>query len=267
MSTHSRMSESEAVVVREQRGAVMVLRMNRPEARNALSPELMGELGNGFAAAEADEGIRAVVLTGTGDRAFCAGMDLRAFAQGGSNPTPEQQAGMPTFGRFMSGELSIPIVAAAQATAVAGGFELLLNCDVAVASEDAKFGLPEVKRALFPAGGGVYLSTRIPLAVALEMGLTGDNITAERAYALGLVNAVVPADRVLDAAVELAERIARNGPLGLQATKELMRLAAINVDKAREKHAEWQPKVFNSEDAKEGATAFIEKRDPVWRGR
>ncbi|HEX4821282.1 MAG TPA: enoyl-CoA hydratase-related protein [Acidimicrobiales bacterium] len=261
------MSESENVVVREQRGAVLVLRMNRPEARNALSPELMGELGNGFDAAESDDGIRAVVLTGTGDRAFCAGMDLRAFAQGGSNPTPEQQAGMPTFGRFMSGDLSIPIVAAAQATAVAGGFELLLNCDLAVASEDAKFGLPEVKRSLFPAGGGVYLSTRIPLAVALEMGLTGDNITAERAYSLGLVNLVVPADRVLDAAVELAERIARNGPLGLQATKELMRLAVLDVAKAREKHAEWQPKVFNSEDAKEGATAFIEKRDPVWRGR
>ena len=261
------MSATESVVVRELRGAVLVLRMNRPEARNALSPELMGELGNGFALAEEDPEIRAVVLTGTGDRAFCAGMDLRAFAQGGSDPTPEQQAGRPTFGRFMSGEISVPIVCAAQATAVAGGFELLLNCDVVVASQDAKFGLPEVKRSLFPAGGGIFLSTRIPLAVALEIGLTGDNIDADRAYSLGLVNRVVPANQVLDAALALAERIAKNGPLGLQATKELMRLAVVNAKQAREQQAEWQPKVFNSSDAKEGATAFIEKRDPVWQGR
>lgn len=261
------MTENESVVIREQRGAVVVLRMNRPEARNALSPELMGELGAGFAAAEADPHVRAVVLTGTGDRAFCAGMDLRAFAQGGSNPTPDQQAGMPAFGRFMSGEVTVPIVGAAQATAVAGGFELLLNCDVVVASEAAKFGLPEVKRALFPAGGGIFLSTRVPLAVALEMGLTGDNIDAARAHALGLVNEVVPADQVLNAAVALAQRIAANGPLGLQATKELMRLAIINPETARQRQGEWHQKVFNSEDAKEGATAFIEKRDPVWHGR
>lgn len=261
------MSENEPVVVREQRGAVLVLRMNRPEARNALDPALMGELGAGFAAAETDPGIRAVVLTGTGDRAFCAGMDLRAFAAGGAEPTPEQQAGMPTFGRFMSGEVAVPVVGAAQATAVAGGFELLLNCDVVVASEEAKFGLPEVKRALFPAGGGIFLSTRIPLAVALEMGLTGDNIDAARAFALGLVNEVVPAGEVLDAAIGFAERIARNGPLGLQATKELMRLAVVNADKAREAQTKWHQTVFNSEDAKEGATAFIEKREPVWHGR
>jgi enoyl-CoA hydratase len=261
------MSDAESVVVREQRDNVLVLRMNRPDVRNALNPALMGELGAGFVGAESDPNIRAVVLTGTGDRAFCAGMDLRAFAEGGGAPTPEQQAGMPAFGRFMSGDISVPVVGAAQATAVAGGFELLLNCDVVVASDVAKFGLPEVKRALFPAGGGIFLSTRIPLAVALEMGLTGDTIDASRAYSLGLVNEVVPGDQVLDAAVALADRIAANGPLGLRATKELMRLAVINADAARVKQAEWHPKVFNSDDAKEGATAFIEKRDPVWRGR
>jgi enoyl-CoA hydratase len=261
------MSETESIIVREQRGAVLVLRMNRPDARNALNPALMGELGAGFDAAEKDANIRAVVLTGTGDRAFCSGMDLRAFAQGGSEPTPEQQAGMPAFARFMSGDTAVPIVGAAQATAVAGGFELLMNCDLVVASQDAKFGLPEVKRALFAAGGGIFLSTRIPLAVALEMGLTGDSIDADRAYSLGLVNLVVPGDEVLDGAVALAERIAANGPLGLQATKELMRLAAIDAESARIKQADWQPKVFNSDDAKEGATAFIEKREPVWRGQ
>jgi enoyl-CoA hydratase len=262
------MSESEPVLVREQRGAVMVLRLNRPEARNALNPELIGSFGAGLAAAEEDPGTRAVVLTGTGDRAFCSGMDLRAFAEGGGGvPAADVQAGMAVFGRFMRGDISVPIVGAAQATAVAGGFELLLGCDVVVASADAKFGLPEVKRALFPAGGGVFISTRIPLAVALEMTLTGDNIDAARAYSLGLVNEVVPADQVLDAGVKMAERIARNGPLALQATKELVRLAATNTDQAWEKQTEWQVKVFSSEDAKEGATAFIEKRDPVWQGK
>jgi enoyl-CoA hydratase/carnithine racemase len=261
------MGDTEAVLVREQRGAVMVLRLNRPEARNALNPALIGELGAGLAAAEADPGVRAVVVTGTGDRAFCSGMDLRSFAAGSGEPSAEQREGMATFGRFTRGEIGVPLVGAANAAAVAGGFELLLGCDVVVASEQATFGLPEVKRALFPAGGGVFLGTRIPLAVALEMTLTGDSIDARRAYALGLVNKVVPADQVLDTALALAERIARNGPLALRAIKELVRLAAVNADRASEKQAEWQPKVFSSADAKEGAVAFIEKRDPVWQGR
>jgi len=262
------MGDPEPVVVREQRGAVLVLRLNRPDARNALNPALIGELGAGLAAAEDDPETRAVVLTGTGDRAFCSGMDLREFAGGSSaTPTPEQQAGMPVFGRFIGGAYPVAVVGAANATAVAGGFELLLSCDVIVASEDAKLGLPEVKRALFPAGGGVFLGTRIPLAVALEMTLTGDSIDAARAASLGLVNQVVPADQVLDAAVALAERIAANGPLALEATKELVRLAVVDAALAREKQNEWQPRIFASEDAKEGATAFIEKRDPVWRGQ
>ena len=261
------MTDTEPVLVRQQRGAVLVLRLNRPEARNAFNPELMGDLGNALAEAETDPGVRAVVLTGTGDRAFSAGMDLRAFAAGDSNPTKEQQEGMATFLRFTKGDVGVPIVGAANATAVAGGFELLLGCDVVVASSEAKFGLPEVKRALFAAGGGVFLATRIPLAIALELTLTGDTIDAERAYALGLVNQVVPPDQVLDAGIAMAERIARNGPLALQATKELVRLAAVDAAKAAERQAEWQPKVFNSDDAKEGATAFVEKREPVWSGR
>ncbi len=256
----------EAVLVREQRGAVLVLRLNRPEARNALNAELLSEIGLGLLAAEADPDVRCVVLTGTGDRAFCAGMDLAAFAAGGA-PTEMDPAGMAAYSRFTTGDIAVPIVGAAQATAVAGGFEVLMGCDVIVASEEARFGLPEVKRGLFAAGGGVFLSTRIPLAIALELTLTGDYIDAARAAELGLVNRVVPADQVLDAAVELGERIARNGPLGLQATKQLVRTAATDAAKARELQNEWQPKVFGSEDATEGATAFIEKRDPVWKGR
>jgi enoyl-CoA hydratase/carnithine racemase len=255
----------EPVLVKERRGAVTVLRLNRPAARNSLNPELLTAIGLGMLEAEGDPEVRAVVLTGTGDKAFCAGMDLRAFAEGGAlGGNPE---GMQGFARFTQGEIGVPVVGAANATAVAGGFELLLGCDVVVASEAASFGLPEVKRGLFAAGGGVFVSTRIPLAVALELTLTGDLIDARRAQSLGLINEVVAPSEVLGAGVALAERIARNGPLALQATKQLVRTASTDLARARELATEWQPKVFGSEDAKEGATAFIEKRDPVWTGR
>ncbi len=258
-------SSREPVLVSERRGQVLVLRLNRPEARNALNAELIGALGAAFAEAEADPATRAVVLSGTGDRAFCAGMDLRDFARGAS--TPNRAEDTAAFGRFTRGQLSVPVVGAATAAAVAGGFELLLGCDVVVASEKAVFGLPEVKRGLFAAGGCVFLGARIPLAVALELALTGDTIDAHRAYALGLVNQVVPAGEVVAAAVALAERIARNGPLAVAATKELVRLAVTDADQAWARQAEWQPKVFQSEDAREGAAAFVEKREPQWRGR
>jgi enoyl-CoA hydratase len=258
-------TEAEPVLVTERRGAVTVLRLNRPGARNSLNPELLTAIGLGMLEAESDPDTRAVVLTGTGEKAFCAGMDLRAFAEGGSLGGSAE--GMKGFARFTQGEIGVPVVGAANATAVAGGFELLLGCDVVVASAAASFGLPEVKRGLFAAGGGVFVSTRIPLAVALELTLTGDLIDAARAQSLGLINQVVPPAEVLVAAEALAERIARNGPLALRATKELVRTASTNLDKARSLAAELQPKVFGSEDAKEGALAFIEKRDPVWKGR
>lgn len=258
----------EPVLVREQRGNVLVLRLNRPDARNALNGELMGALGAGIHEAETNPDIRAVVLTGTGDRSFCAGMDLRAFAGGESMSAQASPEAMQAFGRFFGGgDVAVPIVGAAQATAVAGGFELLLNCDLAVAADTAKFGVPEVKRGLFAAGGGVYISERIPLALALELTLTGDLIDARRAYELGLLNRVVPADKVLDTAIELAEAIAKNGPLALQATKQIVRTAMSDGAKARQLMGEWQPKVFGSEDAKEGSLAFIEKREPVWQGK
>jgi enoyl-CoA hydratase/carnithine racemase len=138
---------------------------------------------------------------------------------------------------------------------------------VIVASSEAEFGLPEVKRGLFPAGNGTFLGSRVALGVALEMTLTGDSMSAARAYDLGLVNAVVPPDEVLTRALAVAERIAANGPLGVRAVKELVRLGISDPAGARERLREWQDVVFNSEDAKEGATAFVERRPPVWRGR
>jgi enoyl-CoA hydratase/carnithine racemase len=253
------------VLVRERRGNVLVARLNRPEARNALNAAVLTGLGQAVEEAEADPEIRAIVLTGTGDRAFCAGMDLRSFASGEQGSVDRDA--MESFHRLIQGTVTVPVVGAANATALAGGFELLLGCDVIVASSQAKFGLPEVKRGLFPAGNGTFLGTRIPLAIALEMALTGDSIDAARAYELGLVNQVVAPEDVLDAAVAFAERIAANGPLAVAATKELVRLAPVDFARAQQRVRELQPEVFASEDAKEGATAFVEKRAPVWRGR
>jgi enoyl-CoA hydratase/carnithine racemase len=261
---------AEPEIVTERRGSVLVARINRPEARNAMNVAVMAGIGGSLLEADRDPQIRAVILTGTGDRAFCAGMDLRAFAAGGVEPTEEQRPGLTAFGRFTSGigGCAKPVICAAQATALAGGLELLLACDLAVVAEDAKLGLPEVKRSLFAAGGGMYLARRIPLAKALELTMTGDPITPAEALALGLINAVAPAHEVLDRALELAGRLAANGPLGVQATKRLVRMAAFEpLAEARKVHEELRQSVFASEDAKEGAAAFVERRSPVWHGR
>jgi enoyl-CoA hydratase len=253
-------------LVRERRGAVVIARLNRPDARNALTPGIMRGIGAAIVDAEADPELRAVLLTGTGDRAFSAGMDLRAFAAGEPAGLGDDE---PTRGffRLMDGGVTVPVVGAANATAVAGGFELLLGCDVIIASSHAEFGLPEVKRGLFPAGGGTFLATRLPLGIALEMTLTGDPISAQRAYDLGLVNAVVAPDEVLERGLAVAERIAANAPLGVAAVKELVRLGVADPARARDRLDEWRVRVFGSEDAKEGAQAFVEKRAPVWQGR
>jgi enoyl-CoA hydratase/carnithine racemase len=253
------------VLVREQRGAVLIARLNRPDARNALNGELMSAIGRALLDAEQEAETRAVVLTGTGDRAFCAGMDLREFAGGGA-PALDADGGA-AFGRFMSGQIAIPVIGAANATAVAGGMELLLACDLVVASSQAKFGLPEVQRGLIPAGGGVLLGSRLPLALALELNLTGDAVSAQRAYEMGLINRVVDPGAVLDTAVQLATRIASNGPLAIRHTKEIVRQSAIDAEGARAKLNAAIPVIFGSDDAREGATAFVERREPRWQGR
>ena len=207
------------------------------------------------------------MITGTGDRSFCAGMDLRSFSSGGGSTPDGLGRGPGHLQPVPRGvTLDVPIVGAAQATAVAGGFELLLNCDLAVVSEDAKLGLPEVKRALFAAGGGVYLSNRIPLALALELTLTGEYITAQRAYEIGLVNRVVPAAEVVDAAVELASTspaTARSRSVPPRRsfgspTPTWSPLASASPSGCRRCSAARTPR--------RGAIAFVEKRDPVWKG-
>lgn len=253
-------------LVLERSGPILLVRLNRPDARNALTSTLLADLGAAVLAAETDPETRAVVLTGTGDRAFCAGMDLHSFASGAPAAEPDEDV-QDAVTRLFAGRTTIPVVGAANGTAIGGGLELLLGCDVVVASEQARFGFPEVKRGLFPAGGGTFLGTRVPMALALELILTGDLVDAARAREIGLVNTVSEAGAVLSTAMDCAERIAENAPLGLAAAKELVRLGVTDHAAATDRLQHWQSVVFASADAKEGATAFVEKRKPVWEGR
>ena len=237
---------------------VLVVTLNRPEAGNALN----GALSAGLHAALGDAGqnpeVRAIILTGAGEKIFCAGMDLKAFAAG-------EDLAKIGLGFAALRECKKPIIAAVNGHALAGGFEVVMGCDLIVAVETARFGIPEVKRGLFAAGGGVRLPARVPLAVAMEMGLTGDPVDAHRAATLGLINQVVPASELMTAARAMAARVTANGPLAVQATKQLM-LAEIG-DGNGTLMGELQRTVFQSEDAKEGAIAFAQKRAPEWKGR
>ena len=229
---------------------------------------MIGEIGAAVADAEADPEIRVLVVTGTGDRAFCAGMDLRAYA-GDDVPSVEESAAIAApYMRLLEGEVTIPVVGAVNASALAGGFELMLGCDVIVASADAKFGLPEVKRGLFAGVGVVHLGQS---HAARRRARAGAHRRQHRRRACLRARAGQRAScrptRCSRPRSRVAERIAANGPLALAATKELVRMAASDPPRAAERLDEWRAVVFSSEDAKEGATAFIEKREPRWQGR
>jgi enoyl-CoA hydratase len=228
---------------------IAVLTMNRPAARNALNSALRQALSAELTAADQDPATRVVILTGNGT-VFSSGLDLKEFGEG------VESVAMSWFYRDSIGK---PIIAALNGTAVAGGFELVLACDLVVAADTAKIGIPEVKRGLFSAGGGTTLSNLIPRAAALELGLTGDPLPVARAQQLGLVNRVVPADQVRATAIEFAERIAANAPLSLAIIKKLMR-------EGRRATSEETRSVFDSADAREGAFAFAERRQPHWTG-
>ncbi|MET0908768.1 MAG: enoyl-CoA hydratase-related protein [Ilumatobacteraceae bacterium] len=253
-------------LVLERSDSVLIMRLNRPEARNALTGALVRQISTTLLDAEADPATRVLVITGTGDRAFCGGMDLADFADTGDDEFSDLDA-MEGFRRLLDGDLALPVIGAANGSAVAGGFELLLGCDIIVASSEARFGLPEVKRGLFAIGGGTHLGQRLPLAIALELTLTGDYIDAQRAAQLGLVNKTVEPEHVMTSALEYAHRIAANGPLAVSATKELVRLGITDHARARVRISELKDTIFNSDDAKEGAIAFIEKRPPIGRGK
>jgi enoyl-CoA hydratase len=249
-------------VDRERRDGVEIITLNRPEKRNALDPATIDALGEALIAAEHDPDVRVVVLTGAGDRAFCAGMDLSGVGGASRAPTP----GSLRYQSFLATPYPKPIIGAANATAVAGGFELLLACDLIVASDHARFGIPEVKRGLIAGAGGTLLPLRIPMAIAVELALTGESISADRALALGLVNRVVPRGRVLDEALALAGLVAANSPTAVRLTKRLLYdTRELPVARCWDEIRAAVTEVLASDDAREGARAFLERRAPQWR--
>jgi enoyl-CoA hydratase/carnithine racemase len=252
-------------VLRDRRGHVEIVRLNRERARNAIDAATARALRATFDELTEDPDVWAVVLTGTGDRAFCAGMDLKAFASGEIGEILSGEGG---FAGIAARQFPKPLIAAVNGAALAGGFEIMLACDLVVAAEDAFFGIPEVKRGLAAAGGGlIRLAKRIPPAIALEMALTGGSIDASRALAYGLVNRVVPAERLIDEALELAELICANAPLAVRASKEVMKRSLdLSEEQAWELSGELTAPVLASGDAIEGAVAFAQKRPPVWTG-
>ncbi|HXQ59193.1 MAG TPA: crotonase/enoyl-CoA hydratase family protein [Acidimicrobiales bacterium] len=255
-----------SAVERERRGHIEILTINRPEARNAVN----GEVSQGMAAAldelAEDDECWVVILTGSGEKAFSAGMDLKAFASGEGAPIMGAPGG---FAGLVHRYFPKPIIAAVNGAALAGGCEIMLACDMVVAADHATFGIPEVKRGLLAGAGGLLrLPQRLPLAIALELALTGEPIDAPRALALGLVNRVVPAARLMDEAMDLAGIIADNAPLAVRWTKKVvMGAVSIGEDEGWRLNDEAVGVVFTSADAMEGPVAFAEKRKPRWQGK
>ncbi|MET0467404.1 MAG: crotonase/enoyl-CoA hydratase family protein [Aeromicrobium sp.] len=241
----------------------LLITLNRPDARNAVNGQVAREMAAVLDELDADPTLVVGIIRGEG-RGFSAGMDLKAFLEG-DFPAFEDRG----FGGFAQRGPKTPLIAAIEGFAVAGGLELALACDLIVAASDAKLGLPEVKRSLIAAGGGLLrLAQRIPYHVAAEIALTGDHVPVERLYQVGLVNRVAEPGQALDVALELAQQLVDNAPLALEGTKYVLENAADWGMTEGWKHQEpVMLRVSHSEDAREGATAFAERRAPVWRGR
>ncbi len=251
------------VVEFEARNNVAILTLNRPDARNAISPEVSQTMAAHLDAIEADPALRIVVITGRGE-VFSAGADLKVVAQGKANDIAKGKGG---FAGIVTRDFPKPMIAAVNGPALAGGFEIVLSCDLVVAADTARFGIPETKRGLMAAAGGlIRLPKRVPLAIALELAMTGDPIDAQRALQLGLVNRVVPGAQVMDEALALADRIGENSPAAVRASRQLVREAGeLTEAEGWKRTLELMMPVFESGDAVEGATAFAEKRPPVWK--
>lgn len=250
--------ETTPAVLTEVRGRILVITLNRPEAMNAINTALAQGLLRAVEQLDGDDSLTVGVLTGAG-RGFCAGMDLKAFATEGG------PVGMDV---FIENGSKKPLIAAIEGFALAGGLELALACDLLVAAAGVKIGIPEVGVGLFAAGGGLLRLPRVlPYAVAMEMALTADPITAEQAHGYGLISRVSEKGEALATALHLAERIAKNAPLGVAASKQLVR-ASLDATETefwsiQKPH---MAKVFTSADAKEGPAAFAQKRSPNWSG-
>ncbi len=263
---------SEATIY-EKKDHMAILTLNRPEAMNAMNAAMRREMGQAFVDFREDNDSWVLIITGAGERAFCAGMDLREMAaglasRGQGGPQQPQQPHEPEIS-LMAGNTGIwkPIIAAINGVAVGGGLETALACDIRIAADSARMGLSEPKRGIIPGGGGLARLPRlIPLGAAMEIMLTGDLITAQEAYRIGLVNQVVPAAELMAAAKKMAERMMESAPLALRAIKEtVMKTRHLSLEEALP--ARFGPNVMASEDAREGTAAFGQKRKPVWKGK
>jgi len=242
---------------------ILTVTLNRPKARNAANKALAEGVAAAMDRLDSDDSIRVAILTGAGGT-FCSGMDLKAFVTG-ETPNVEGRG----FAGLTEATPRKPLIAAVEGYALAGGLELAISCDLIVAADDAKFGIPEVKRGLAAAAGGlIKLPRQIPKRLAMELALTGDFIGAQRAYDIGLINEVVPAGTALDAAKAMAARIVANGPLAVAISKQvILQSEDWSADEMWQKQQELTMPVFISEDAIEGSVAFAEKRAPNWKGK
>ena len=257
------MSIDEPAVIVTREGAILTVRLNRPDQRNAMNAALAQGVSEAMDQLDADPTLRVAILTGNG-AGLCAGQDLKALLKG-EKPITDRG-----WGGLTGKPPNKPLIAAIEGFALAGGLELALCCDLIVAAKGAKLGIPEVKRGLVAAAGGLMrLPKRIPYHAAMYFAITGEPITAERAHEIGLVTELCEQGTAYETALKLAQLVAANAPLAVQASKAILR-DAVDLDE----QAGWElqnrlslPVIFESEDAKEGARAFAEKRAPVWKGR
>ena len=249
-------------VLTEVEDGVLIVTINRPEAKNAMTKAASEAIAAAMDRLDAEDELRVGILTGAGGT-FCSGMDLKGFLRGES-PSVEGRG----FGGVVQAPPAKPLIAAVEGYALAGGLELMIACDLVVANSGAKFGIPEAKRGLVAAAGGVMmLPDQIPERIAMELALTGDFIDAQRAYELGLINTVTDG-AALDGAKELAQKIAANGPLAVRVSKQVLKESrGWAMEDRYDNQAKLIAPVFVSEDAREGAAAFAEKRAPNWKGK
>jgi crotonobetainyl-CoA hydratase len=253
-------------------GNVLILTINRPESRNAVNLAVTIALGDALEEAEHDSDVRVVIVTGAGDKSFCAGADLKALARGESLKADDPERSAWGFAGYVNHPIGKPTIAAVNGFALGGGTEIALASDLVVAADTASFGLPEVKRGIIAGAGGLFrLPRQIPPKIAMEMILTGEPLSADQALQWGLVNKVVPQSQLFGAALELAGLICANAPLAVQASKRVA--CGISGGAFEEEEESWRlneievTRIMNSEDAREGPRAFAERRRPKWSAR